>query len=483
MDIKETARLLRKGWLSLVAITLAAISLGATYTLVAQPQYVATTDLFVSVKTIEADSAGEVVQGSSAAQLKVKSYVQVVRSAAVLAPVIKELKLRDSVAQLAARVSTETPQGTVLLNVSVSDRDPATAAKIANAIGTSAAKAVEQLEEVEGGAPSPVSIQTVQPASTPTTPSSPNLAASLAIATATGLLGGFGLLLLRDRLDTRVHGRGDLEAMTHSPLVGSIGFDENANERPLIVHDDPRSPRAESFRALRTNLQHLDPDNPDRTFVITSSVPSEGKTTTSANLAIAIAESGASVVLVDADLRRPRLAEMMGVEGAAGLTDALAGRAELTDLLQPWGSHRLSVLPAGTVPPNPSELLGSEGMKALIDELAAEFRYVIIDAPPLLPVTDAAVLSRFASGAILVASHRRVRKGQLREALSSLERIGRAPLGIILTMLPQRGPEGYGYGAYSRYYGNESIPQAPHPDGGRRRGGGLDGPIAAPPPA
>ncbi len=479
MDIKDFIRLLRKGWLLLATTTIIGIGIGAAYALVATKWYTATTELFVSVKSIQADSAGEVVQGSSAAQLKVKSYVEVIRSASVLGPVIEELHLHDSVHDLASRISTVAPQNTVLIEVSVVDEDPTRAAAIANAIGRSTSSAVQELEKTEDGSASPVAIETIQPATVPAGPSSPDLITSLMLATVGGLMAGFGVLLLRDKLDNRLHGRSEVESMTSTPVIGSIGYDSKAEMRPLVVHADPRNPHAESFRALRTNLQFLDPSNPDKTFVVTSSLPSEGKTTTSANLAIAIAESGSSVVLVDADLRRPRLAEVLGVEGAAGLSDVLVGRAELDDLLQRWGTRDLSVLPAGSIPPNPSELLGSSGMKALIDELARRFQYVVVDAPPLLPVTDAAVLSRFVRGTLLVASVKRVRKAQFREALASLHRIDRSPMGVILTMLPHKGPDGYGYGAYEGYYGKDADVQELRVSRGRRRGAGPDGPIAA----
>lgn len=480
MDLKDFIRVVRKGWLGLLVCGLVSVGLGSSYLLTAERQYTATTELFVSVKSV-VESAGEVVQGSSAAQLKVKSYVEVVRSAKVLDPVIEQLGLDETSESLAARVTTAVPQNTVLLEVSVSDPDPATAAKIANTIGSSTRAVVEDLETTTDGSLSPVTVQTIEPATAPSTPSSPRPLVTYGLVLTLGLASGFVFMVLRDRLDTRVRGKSDIESTTHVPVIGSIGFDPKSVERPLVVRDDARSPRAESFRALRTNLQFLDPSNTDRTFVLTSALPSEGKTTTSANLAIAIAESGASVALVDADLRRPRLAEVMGVEGAAGLTDVLVGRAELDDVLQPWGEHALAVLPAGGVPPNPSELLGSTGMQALIDELAERFQYVIVDAPPLLPVTDAAILSRFVRGALLVSSVRRSRRGHFREAIHSLERIDREPLGIVLTMLPPSGPDGYGYGEHAHYYGRDADPQRQKPALGRRRVRAPEGPTAADP--
>jgi succinoglycan biosynthesis transport protein ExoP len=182
-------------------------------------------------------------------------------------------------------------------------------------------------------------------------------------------------------------------------------------------------------------------------------------------LAIALADSGAQVVIIDADLRRPKLASYMGLEGAVGLTDVLISKAELADALQPWGRGNLVVLPAGTVPPNPSELLGSRAMASLIQTLEAEFDVVLIDLPPLLPVTDGALVSKLTRGALVVVAAGRTHKGELAGAIATLENVGANVAGVIMTMLPTKGPDAYGYGRYG--YGGygyaseaEHLPQA-----------------------
>jgi Mrp family chromosome partitioning ATPase len=172
---------------------------------------------------------------------------------------------------------------------------------------------------------------------------------------------------------------------------------------------------------------------------VTSSLSGEGKTTTTANLAIALAETGARVAMIDGDLRLPRLA----------------------DVLQHWGSTQLFVLPAGRVPPNPSELLGSRAMLALLDQMSSQFDYILIDAPPLLPVTDAAVLSKLTSGAIVIAAAARTRRSELASALTSLEHVGSKTLGIVVTMLPTNGPDSYGYASYTAYHSDAEPPVAP----------------------
>ena len=218
------------------------------------------------------------------------------------------------------------------------------------------------------------------------------------------------------------------------------------------MHADPRNPRAESFRTLRTNLQFLavndESQKRGRSFVVSSAGPSEGKSTTTANLAIALAESGARVVLIDGDLRLPKVADYMGIEGGAGLTDVLIGRAEPTEVVQRWGRGQLYVIPAGKVPPNPSELLGSKAMGRLMDELHNHFDFILVDAPPLLLVTDAAVISKRTNGTILVAASGSTRKQALEMAVRTLDTAGGIMRGVIVTMLPTKGPDSYGYGAY-----------------------------------
>ena len=195
------------------------------------------------------------------------------------------------------------------------------------------------------------------------------------------------------------------------------------------------------------------------TIVVTSSLPGEGKSTTATNLAIALAQAGKSVCLIDADLRRPMVGEYLGLDRAAGLTTALVGAADISDLLQPWGSDRLCVLTSGQIPPNPSELLGSTEMRELLAGLEKDFDSIIIDAPPLLPVTDAAVLSQHVGGVVLVAGSQKIRQQDLAKSLKALEMVGANLLGVVLNWLPVKGPDAYAYG----YYSGESTPKPQNP--------------------
>ncbi|MFE5672276.1 polysaccharide biosynthesis tyrosine autokinase [Agromyces sp. NPDC056523] len=450
MELRDYVRILHRNWVLILATLLLGVSAAAAYSILVTPKYEATTELYVSVRAGDSSVTGDLVQGTNFARQAVTSYVDVVDSGIVLDRVIAELSLEETSAELAEAIEASSPVNTVLIEIAFTDSDPERAAEIANSIGrTFADVVVNDLEKPEGDAASLVKIETIQPAVVPEHAASPNVPLNLALGGLVGLALGVGIAVLRTVLDTRIHSLHDIEQVTDKPLLGGIALDPDAQSRPLIVHADPRNPRAESFRSLRTNLQFVNVEGGSRSFVITSAGPGEGKSTTTANLAISLAETGAKVALLDGDLRLPKLADYLGIEGGVGLTDVLIGRAELVDVMQKWGRGYLYVLPSGRIPPNPSELLGSASMERLLNTLTSQFDYVLIDAPPLLLVTDAAVVSKLTSGAILIAASGSTRKPQLAAAVRSLEAIGSRLLGVVVTMLPTKGPDSYGYGEYT----------------------------------
>lgn len=450
MELRDYVRILHKSWVLILACLLLGLGAAAVYSLFATPKYEATTELYVSVRSGDSAVTGDLVQGTNFARQAVTSYVDVVDSAIVLDRVIEQLALDQTSNGLATQIQASSPLNTVLIQIVVTDSDPKAAAEIANAVGSNFAEVVvNDLEKPEGEAASLVKIETIQPATVPASASSPNVPLNLLLGAIVGLAIGVGISVLRSVLDTRIHSLHDITQITDKPLLGGIALDPDARTRPLIVHADPRNPRAESFRSLRTNLQFVNIEGGPRSFVISSAGPGEGKSTTTANLAISLAETGAKVALIDGDLRMPKIAEYLSIEGGVGLTDVLIGRADLVDVLQKWGRGKFFVLPAGRIPPNPSELLGSAAMANLLATLTEQFDYVLIDSPPLLLVTDAAVVSKLAGGAILVAASGSTKKQELAGAVRALEAIGSRLLGIVVTMLPTKGPDSYGYGNYT----------------------------------
>ncbi|MFT2710309.1 polysaccharide biosynthesis tyrosine autokinase [Clavibacter sp. Sh2126] len=450
MELREYIRILRRSWILILLALLLGVGAAAGYSLAQTPEYRASAKVFVSTQS--AGSVTDLSQGNAFTQQAVKSYADVVSTPVVLEPVIAQLGLDETAETLAPRISASAAADTVIIEIAAEDQQAESAASIANAVAKSFSDVVGQLTAENTGGQSQVKVTTLQEARIPAAPVSPRVPLNLALGALVGLALGIAVSVLRSTLDTRIRGERDLRLVTHAPVLGGIAFDPKAKERPLIVQSDPRSPRAESFRSLRTNLQFLDFGGRARSFVITSAVESEDKSTTTANLAIALSDAGARVAVIDADLRRPKLASYLGLEGAVGLTDVLIGRATLADVLQPWGNRNMFVLPAGQIPPNPSELLGSRTMVTLLKELEAEFDTVLIDAPPLLPVTDSAVLSKSAGGAILVVSSGRAHRGQVHAAIESLNSVGAEVLGVVLTMLPTKGPDAYGYGQYGYSY-------------------------------
>lgn len=448
MELKDYLRVLRRNWIAVVACALIGVLGSGAASLLVRPTYTSETQLFVALQNSQ--SVSELQQGSVFTQARVQSYVKTVNTPAVLQPVIDSLRLDSTPQDLGRKIVASSDLNTVLISISVEDESPVQAAAIAQAVGSSLVDVVDTLEKPStGNASSPVKLSIVTPATAASTPSSPNVRLNLTIGLLGGLVLGIGLAVLRALLDTRVRGEADLARLIDTPVLGGVSFDSDATKKPLLTQAAPQSPRAESFRQLRTNLQFAHVSHKSKTVLMTSSLPGEGKSTTATNLAIALAQAGQTVALVDADLRRPMIAEYLGLERSAGLTTALIGQADLNDLLQPWGDDNLYVLTSGQVPPNPSELLGSEEMKRIIGRLESSFDAVIIDAPPLLPVTDAAVLAQQVGGVVLVVGVQKVRSKDLEKSLASLEMVEADLLGVVLNRLPSKGPDSYAYSYYS----------------------------------
>lgn len=448
MELQDYWRIVRKSWMMIVAITLTVMAAVAAYTLTRTPEYKSTTELYISVRANEG-TLGEMQQGSGYARSAIDSYADVVSTSIITEKVAEELGGSFSASEVEKRVSASAVKDTVLMNISATDSDPDVAAEIANVTGRVFSDVVtNQLEKPAEGSPTRVVIDTVEPAQVPAAPESPNPKRNMALGLLLGLALGLGVAVLVDVLDTRVRTRRDITDITTTPILGQLAYDPDSDVRPLLVQDDPLSPRAEAFRALRTNLQFLRVEGNPHSFVITSTGPSEGKSTTAANLAITLAQSGASVCLVDGDLRKPRMATLFGIEGGVGLTEVIIGRSSLESVMQPWGKNDLVLLPAGHRPPNPSELLGSQEMADILSALQRQYDYVIVDAPPILTVTDAAIVAKHVGGVLMVAAVGEARKDAVEMAIETLDHIQARLLGIVLTKVPEKGPDSYYYAAY-----------------------------------
>jgi capsular exopolysaccharide synthesis family protein len=448
VKLGEYLRILRTRWRLFAFCILVSMGAAAGLSIVQTPKYEASTQLFVAGSSNDIANA---YTGQLFSQQRVQSYVRIINSPQVADAVVQELGLSISSSAVASEISADAPPNTVLLNVHVTDTQPGRAQAIANAVSAQFATLAGQLETPAGSSTSPVKVSVVKSAALPTTPVSPKTRRNIILGALLGLLAGAGAVVLRETLDTSVKHLDELTEDIGVPPMGVVLYDADAVKRPLLIESQSQSSRAEAFRQLRTNLQFVDVDQAPRSIVVTSSVPEEGKSTTTANLAISLANAGVNVCLIEGDLRRPRLMQYLGLERAAGLTNVLIGRASLDDVLQPWGSGKLHVLGGGPTPPNPSELLGARSMADLLHELESRFDLVIIDAPPLLPVTDAAVLASLTSGVLLVVRYGRTKREQVRRAVEALRAVDASIYGIVLNMAPAKGPDAYYYGYAYRY--------------------------------
>jgi capsular exopolysaccharide synthesis family protein len=470
-------------------VTLAGLLIGAALGfgagVIVGPSYTTSMQFFVS--TSNSDSTSDTFQGSQFAQERVASYAGALTGKELAARVVQRLDLDLAPEELAGKISASTVTGTVLLDVSVTDSSPARAEAIAQALTIEFPEFVADLENPRGDADSPVSITPTDRPGPAYAPSPSPAIRNAVFGGILGLLAGAALSVIRVLLDRSVKEQTDAEELAGAPVMGVVFRDAALTRRRTIDRADART--AEDYRQLRTNLQFLDVDNPPKVIMVTSSVPAEGKTTTVVNLAIALADAGRRVTVVEADLRRPKVTEYFELVDGVGLTNVLAGSAALEDVLQEFGEKGLRVLAAGPTPPNPSELLGSSQMAALLDKLRADNDYVLVDAAPLLPVADARGLAAHTDGVLLAVRHGSTRMEQLAETAAAVERVGARTLGVVLTMVPHTGDlasahaHGYEYG-----YAAERVPQGPEVPVGQEpapdRGGAVrvDRERPAPPP-
>lgn len=455
MELSDYLRILRAHWVGVLALTLAGVAAAAVYNLTQPQVYAANANGFVSSGQNSDPALASV--SDSLAKSRAKSYVDIAKSRATAQEVIDALDLAASPQGLIGQITVEQPLDTVLIKITARASTPEGAQELADAWVTALASQVEEIENPDNSPRgAALSVVPVEAAELPTSPVLPRVELNLAVGLAAGLLLGFAYAMLRNQLDRRLRTTEQITALG-VPVAGAIPLAQEL-QRDKEGHlpsamgsaGDRRLPASsEAFRKLRTNLQFMDVDNPPRVVVVTSPEQGDGKSTVAINLASVIAMSGEKVTLVDADLRRPNVATSLGLVEGAGLTDVLAGSAQLDDVLQRHGLiETLHILAAGRVPPNPSELLGSKSMRALLRQLA-ERSTVIVDAAPLLPVTDAAVLTAIADGAFIVISSGKTLDEDLAGALRNLEAVRGRALGVIVNRVKVRDRD---YGYYGQAY-------------------------------
>lgn len=466
MEIKDLLRMAQRRWLTISLFLMVGLGLAAAMTYTQTPQYQSTARVFISTDT--GGSAIEQVQGSTFINQRVGSYAQLATSRELMQRVISRLNLNLTPPQLASKISSSVTANTVIIVITVTDPSAETAQAIAKAESEELTKYLAEVETPADGSASPTKATVVDPAAYNGNQVSPKPALNMTIGGVLGLLVGLGTALLRELLDNTISSAEDVEATIDSPVLATIAYEGEVPKHPLLTDSGSNAPRAEAFRLLRTNLQFLNLDTRPRSLVITSAIPGEGKTSTATNLAIALSQTGLRVLLVDGDLRRPKVPTLLGLERSVGLTTVLVGRSELQESIQKHAGSGIYLLASGPIPPNPTEVLQSRAAQSLFERLGQMFDMVIIDAPPLLPVSDAAIMARDVDGAILVVRHGKTTKEQLRQARARLAQVDASLFGVAVNMAPRKGRGSYAYGYGYGYEYTPQTPQKKRSEGGAR---------------
>lgn len=454
MTVLDFLRLTRRNWILLVAgVVLGCLAMFG-YTQLQPRVYSANSAGFV-VSGGEAGLA-DALSGSEIAANKARSFVPLITSRAVYDEIAANPNLDLGGQSLDGRLSATVPEGSALLQVSATASTPEAAAALADGALDAVATVVARLGDDLGGdataAGTAITVVPLENAVTPTEPVSPNVRTNLILGAVIGLAVAYVLVFLRKALDVRIRSAAELSKAAGG--VGTLGripkSDQLVGSKRSDADADPRA--AEAFRRLRTNLRFSNIDDQVQSVVVTSANAGEGKSTVAIMLAKVVARSGQPTVLIDADLRRPTVASVVGVDGSIGLSEVLSAQVRLDDALRETDVPGLLVLPAGHVPPNPSEMVGSQAMKALITALSDQY-FVVVDAPPVLPVTDTALLSVAVDGAILLATVGKTHKEDVALARHMLDQVHSRVLGTVLNKVPAReAGEGKEYERNAVYY-------------------------------
>lgn len=429
MEFRDYLRVFRRGWPLVALVTLVFLGCAGAYLALAPRTYEATARVFVSAR---AGTVSSLQQGVAFSEQAVRTYAAMGSTPVVLDPVIERLRLRTTVDELADSLVISVPVETTLVDITATSSDPRAAAAIANAIAASMEDVIPGLTTGPSSTARPiVQLQQVQTALTPRAPVAPDPATILAVALVAGLFIGLAISVLRQAFDNRVRGSRDLAALTDVPVLAAIPHARTARTRPLTARDDSTGAAGEAFRTLRTRIRFLETYR--RSIVLAPVAEPRNGLPVATNLAWSLAETGYRVTLVDADLRSPQVGLVLQVNSNVGLSEVLAGQAELPAAVLPTTHPRLSVVLAGSRPSNPSELIGSPAMQSVLDALEDQSDYVIVQGPAVLSYTDSIVVGATAQRTVLTVEAGRTRTYQMSAALLSFAKVGVTPLGIVLT--------------------------------------------------
>jgi tyrosine-protein kinase len=472
MELRRYLLVLRRSlWLLIAAPLVAALVAGAVSYRMA-PVYEAHVALLVRPSQVLPVDTG--VAAVTSDQIS-RTYAQLMVQRPLLEQVVNDLNISESPESLQHQITITPQPNTTIIDVAASSTNPALARDLANTLVNdfiSQIKTIQQQEQSQQNPRAEDNLVVVSPAITPTKPVSPDIPRNILLAAAAGLLLAIAVVVLREYLDQTVKSDDDLITRAQVVPIGHVGyFEAPRQKRGELVVLDPKSPVAEAYRAIRTNLLFSTLDREVKTIVVTSAAPGEGKSRTAANMALALAQAGYRTVLVDADFRRPSQHKIFGRVRNIGLSNLMIQDIPEQELIHAFEDvPNLHFITSGPTPPNPSELLGSGRMRSVIASLRERYHYVVIDTPPVNAVTDAIVLAAAVDGVVLVAESNRTTYPSLVHAREAVERVGGQILGVVVNKLKAsqgRYYDGYYY-SYG-YYGEDGTKTSQR--NGRSRGG------------
>ena len=442
IDIKELLAFIKeKAWIIGVAL-IASITASIIYIqAIKQPIYKSsTTYVLISDSNEQGITTSEVTLNEKL----IATYKEIIKSRNILEKVINSLKLDMTTQELARTISVEQVSTSSMIKITVSNNDPEAAKKIAETIGNEFSKEIESLYKISN-------LGLVDKALVPVVASNESNTKELIIINGGALALSLMAIFMLFYFDNTVKDSEQIEEKIELPVLGNVPLvsrkSSNDKGKDLIVHNDPKSPISEGIRTIRTNLQFSNVDGNVKKIMVTSSMPGEGKSFTSANLATAFAQDGIKVLMIDCDMRKGRLHKIFEISNAKGLSNLLIDNIEKNykKYIKKTKIDNLEILPAGIVPPNPSELLNSEANKKLISILESEYDYIIFDCVPINGLPDSLIMTNLVNKAIIVCAANVTPTELLQKTKASLQNVDADIAGIVVNKTK---------GAYNKYYGH-----------------------------
>jgi capsular exopolysaccharide synthesis family protein len=438
MQSPRLAAALRRRWLwPVLGLVIGGVA-GLLFSLVVTPTYSSHTQFLIAANN--ATSTTDAYQGSQLALQQVPSYEELFSGERLASSVIDELRSDLTPDQFIEKVTVDAPDGTALLDVTVTDSSPEQAQRIAEALGDQFMQLIDVLDRAAGGGATQV-LRT-QEANLPSSPDQPQPVRNTVLGCLIGLLIGGTVSVIRARLDDSVQDADQLVETSAVAILGVIPRHRRVRRRGVVVREAHEV--AEAYRRLGNNLVPRHADEPPRIILVSGARPAEGRTALVANVAIALARAGQRVAVVDADLRRPGLSSLLGLRTEPGLTDVVAGTMELRLALQTTENGRLLFLASGSPVDKPDEVLAATTLVEVLEALRSTCSVVLVDAPALLRAADAGDIARLADGVLLVVRHHRTTVDEVQTCLASLDRMGAVTLGAVITFVPPGLPAPWG---------------------------------------